>query len=206
MIPSFLSKYNILLLFFDKCSYLPQPCTAQLPGTAAGKPAAWGGGGVLQARGLWPRACKTKGAGACHLAGPRPFVRALRARRPPHVPPKPRPPLPEGRLDPTLAPLRTGPGGPSALYGGGGGGRAAPLPGGGQRPPPGPVGGPRPPNAAAPPPQPHGQPPPNRKTDPVQGPVKHQAKGSIAPQASPGCRQGFMPPSFSCGTDPPPGR
>lgn len=30
-----------------------------------------------------PRACKTKGAGACHLAGPRPFVRALRARRPP---------------------------------------------------------------------------------------------------------------------------
>ena len=42
-----------------------------------------GGGGVLQARGLWPRACKTKGAGACHLAGPRPFVRALRARRPP---------------------------------------------------------------------------------------------------------------------------
>ena len=42
-----------------------------------------GGGGVLQARGLWPRASKTKGAGACHLAGPRPFVRALRARRPP---------------------------------------------------------------------------------------------------------------------------
>ena len=127
---------------------------AQFSGTEAGIPAARGGGGVLQARGLWPRACKTKGAGACHLAGPRPFVRALRARRPPHVPPKPRPPLPEGRLDPSLALLRTGLVGRLRCAGGGGGGRAAPLPGGGQRPPPGPFGGRRPPNAAAPPPTP----------------------------------------------------
>ena len=95
-----------------------------------------GGGGVLQARGLWPRACKTKGAGACHLAGPRPFVRALRARRPPHVPPKPRPPLPEGRLHPSLALLRTGLVGRLRCAGGAAGGAQRPCRAGAKGPRP----------------------------------------------------------------------
>ena len=164
--------------------------------------------------------------GRRRFAGPGPLAPGLQNQRsgglpfgrPPPLcarfarpPPPPRaaeaPPTPTGRPPtPVPCPAAHGPSGPSALRGGGGGGRAAPLPGGGQRPPPGPFGGRRPPNAAAPPANARFQPPPNRKTDPVQGPVKHQAKGSIAPQASPGCRQGFMPPSFSCGTDPPPGR
>ena len=166
---------------------------------------AGGGGGVLQARGLWPRACKTKGAGACHLAGPRPFVRALRARRPPHVPPKPRPPLPEGRLHPSLALLRTGLVGRLRCAGGRRGARSAPA-GRGPKAPGRPVWRPEAAKRRRPPANARFQPPPNRKTDPVQGPVKHQAKGSIDPQAAPGCRQVVMPPSFSCGTDPPPGR
>lgn len=178
MIPSFLSKYNILLLFFDKCSYLPQPCKAQLPGTAAGKPAAWGGRRRFAGPGPLAPGLQNQRSGGLPFGRPPPLCARPARPPPPHVPPKPRPPLPEGRLHPSLALLRTGPSGPSALYGGGGGGRAAPLPAGGQRPPPGPFGGRRPPNAAAPPRQ----------------------------RWIPHYRQVVMPPSFSCGTDPPPGR
>ena len=153
-----------------------------------------------------PGPAKPKERGPAIWPAPAPLCALCAPAAPPHVPPKPRPPLPEGRLDPTLAPLRTGPGGPSALYGGGRrGARSAPA-GRGPKAPARPVWRPKAAKRRRPPANARFQPPPNRKTDPVQGPVKHQAKGSVAPQASPGCRQGFMPPSFSCGTDPPPGR
>ena len=177
MIPSFLSKYNILLLFFDKCSYLPQPCKAQLPGTAAGKPAAWGGGGVLQARGLWPRACKTKGAGACHLAGPRPFVRALRARRPPTCRRSPAHPYRKAALTRPLPRCARVLVGRLRWTGGRRGARSAPA-GRGPKAPGRPVWRPE----AA-----------KRRRPPRQRWIPH-------------CRQVVMPPSFSCGTNPPPNR
>ena len=103
-------------------------------------------------------------------------------------------------------PAAHGPSGPSALRGGGRrGARSAPA-GRGPKAPARPVWRPEAAKRRRPPANARFQPPPNRKTDPVQGPVMHQAKGSIDPQAAPGCRQVVMPPSFSCGTDPPPGR
>ena len=67
-------------------------------------------------------------SGGLPFGRPPPLCARFARPPPPRGPPKPRPPLPEGRLDPTLAPLRTGPGGPSALRGGGRrGARSAPA-------------------------------------------------------------------------------
>ena len=75
-------------------------------------------------------------SGGLPFGRPPPLCARFARPPPPHVPPKPRPPLPEGRLDPTLAPLRTGPGGPSALYGGAAGGAQRPCRAGAKGPRP----------------------------------------------------------------------